>query len=163
MAGVKGKSGGQNRKPLELHALHSTGRADRGTKLIGLDVRPKSTIIEPQDWLLDDTVSIDKAAFVKEMNKWLNHRGMSQSVHTHAISLLADTYENYIEIRKIVKTQGVTAVLGRGLAVAQLDNIRKSLRAQMAEFGMTPSSATASHARESYENDPVADVLSGWK
>ena len=75
-----------------------------------------------------------------------------------------DTYEQYIQIRALVQRDGIEATIGpkNALAVTTLEQVRKSLRSQMFEFGMTPSAASVLDARKGGHNeDPMDSIMAG--
>lgn len=132
--------GGHNRKPNELHALTGTGRPDRGTKE-QVAVIKAPVKIGMEAWVKSPDVTFEVDRVHKQVVDWMNLHNMAYEEYSHSLSLFLDTYMQYVAVQQIIRQEGIDAPIGNkgALAISLLTTLRKDLRTQMYEFGLTPS------------------------
>lgn len=142
MPGVKGRSGGQNRKPTVIKQTQGTEKPSRANPR-----EPKVTpgIPQPPTWLCEDgVIEYERLApMVKEMNVCSLNDG-------DALALAADALRQYKELDKQIGRKLLLKVdtkygykeVRNPLIVARTDAWSRFQR-QLVRFGMDPSSRGA--------------------
>ena len=148
-------------KPNELHILHGTDRADRGTNTT-------ITITEPvakPPALIDFSQEFNKDKIFDLLSNWVIHITGAAEVDGLLLSLLVDQYEIYHKAKKDVYDRGVMLDGSKGpyinpsqyLMNNALDKIHKLMR----EFGMTPATRNGIRAAEQMNKNPMTNIMKG--
>lgn len=159
MAGVKGRSGGQNKKSLAEHKLDGTYRAVRHS---GIE-QENAVQVEPEQYITNNYTT-DKAQLFTRFSELLYNEGLtSGEVDSLYISQIVDLYDAYVQAAQVYATEGVAAKVGSKLAINLMMELQKELRILLGEYALTPSTRaerTRTKDTEPYEvADPVADFL----
>lgn len=151
-----------NRKPPELHLLDGT--KSRRNNVVTLPEKIKARIPEA-DWM-DNPEAWDKKKFVKETSDFLFEvYGIGNDQDKHALAMLANHIERYVECERIIKQKGLVAKFNGGKTVGQnpyltISNKTVSLIFQMMnELGLTPRGRLAAGKFE--DQSPMAQLLKG--
>ena len=161
MAGVKGRSGGQNKKSLAEHKLDGTYRAVRHS---GIE-QENAMQVEPEHYI---TQSDTKAQLFTRFSELLYNEGLtSGEVDSLYISQIVDLYDAYVQAAQVYAAEGVAAKVGAKLAINLMMELQKELRILLGEYALTPSTrATKSRTKDTEPHevaDPVAAFLNNDK
>ena len=159
MAGVKGRSGGQNKKSMAEHKLDGTYRAVRHS---GIE-QENAMQVEPEQYITNNYTT-DKAELFTRFSELLYNEGLtSGEVDSLYISQIVDLYDAYVQAAQIYGVEGVAAKIGNKLAINLMIEIQKELRITLGEYALTPSTRAVKERTKDtdpYEvADPIADFL----
>jgi P27 family predicted phage terminase small subunit len=153
----------QNKLPPELHIVQGTKGVNQGV-LIPESLRKR---IPPAEWL-DKPEAWNKRQFILETADFLyTTYGIGNDQDKHAITMLADQIDLYIQCNKGIAEQGIISEYNDGKTVGPNPHvaIREKTLAKiillMNELGLTPRSRLSSSKSE--ENSSVAKFLRGPK
>jgi P27 family predicted phage terminase small subunit len=140
MAGVKGRSGGHNRKPTALHVLDGTFRADRHN-----DAEPKPTAGAPScpTWL-DREAKAEWRRIVPELERL----GLLTVVDRAALTCYCQAWSELNDATRVLKRAGRYQAVGEDghltphPALAHQRAAWKAVKDFCALFGLDPSSRT---------------------
>lgn len=157
MAGVKGRSGGSNRKSIAEHKLEGTYLNYRhGDVLVPKENRE---LVVPQDHITDNNPNVNREEIFEYFAEILNEQGMTQKVDSIILSQLVEAQAMYVTALAYYK-QDVEAVIGRKLASNVALEAAKEVRIIMNEFRLLPSSRTVNLSKgDQIESDPVEAFL----
>lgn len=159
VAGVKGRSGGSNRKSVAEHERDGTFRNDKHSSLL---VKPDHLTWLEMPTILDHTQPVTKEIMFKTISAYLYKYGQSAAEDELMLSLLVDQVQIYRDAKEIYETEGATATIGRKLASTVISDIGKEISRYLAEFHLTKNTrAPIPIEGDSEEVDPVADFLKG--
>ena len=156
MAGVKGRSGGANRKSIEELKLQGTYEHGRHA---GHELE-NSTKVKPEASILGD-FNVDRKAIFNRFAEILHDQQLTATEDSFIVSQLTDTYCSYIQVSEVLAVDGVEAKLGNKLAITLQMEIAKELRSILAEFRLSPSTRAQGirTASKADANDPVGMFL----
>ena len=139
MAGVKGRSGGNNRKSVQEHKLNGTYRNNRHSGI--LQDKPMKVSAEHY---INENYTVDKSKLFDSI----------------FISQIVDLYAAYVETASIYAYEGVVAKVGNKLAITLMMELQKEMRVLLGEYSLTPSTrAVQSRNEDAVVDDPIADFL----
>ena len=155
---------GRPRKPNELHKLHGTDRADRGTNvLVEID---GELAAEPR--YQDFNTFHEKEQF-RQIATWVKSLTGQAKVDEWMVSLIVQQYAIYAEAKRDVWERGAMIPTKDGEDTRQnpslwtmntaLDKIHKLMR----EFGLTPATRGQVKASNQMDKDPLDDIMGGPK
>ncbi len=156
MSGVKGRSGGNNRKSIEELKLQGTYEHGRHA---GHELKD-STKVKPEASILGD-FNVDRKAIFNRFAEILHDQQLTATEDSFIVSQLTDTYCSYIQVSEVLAVDGVEAKLGNKLAITLQMEIAKELRSILAEFRLSPSTRAQGirTASKADANDPVGMFL----
>ncbi|MBQ2262731.1 MAG: hypothetical protein II336_15335 [Loktanella sp.] len=157
MPGVKGRSGGGNKKSIEQHQLEGSYRADRHANVL---VPEKNRVrVEPQQHLLEINPVINRKEIFEYFADVLHEQGMTQEVDSILLSQLVEAQAMYVTALAYYKSDP-EAMIGKKLAFNLALEASREVRIIMGEFRLLPSSRTVNLDKtKQVEADPVADFL----
>lgn len=157
MAGVKGRSGGGNKKSVEELKLNGTYRADRHANvLVATENRVR---VLPQDHILQPNPVINREEIFNYFADVLHKQGMTQEVDSVLLSQLVEAQAIYLTALVYFKSDP-EAVLGKKLASSVALDAAKEVRSLLNEFRLSPSSRTIQiEDKSKVTADPIAAFL----
>ena len=139
-----------NRLPPELHLVHGTQAAHKGT-MLPESVRAR---VPKADWL-DNPDAWDRDVFVKETSEFLwETYGIGSNQDKHVLAALANQMEIYIKCMKGVAKNGIVTTFNNGATVGPNPYLSAGDRALaravvlMNELGLTPRGRLATNKQE---------------
>lgn len=157
MAGVKGRSGGSNRKSVSELQLTGGFRKDKHGHLIAPDDKLEKLV--PQEHLTNFNVKVNREEIFNYFADYLFQEGTSQKVDSILVSQLVEAYAMYVTALNYSQADP-EAVLGRKLASAVALDAAKEVRILMSELRMTPSTRGLNEQRkDEAKADPVGEFL----
>ncbi|MFN3661244.1 P27 family phage terminase small subunit [Yoonia sp.] len=156
MAGVKGRSGGSNRKSVEELKLTGT-YVDYRHKNITVP-EDQQELVEPQNHVTDSNAEIDREAIFDYFAQHLHEQGMTKKIDSVLLSQLVEAQSIYIKSLNFYK-RDPEATLGRKLASTVAMEAAREVRILLSEFRLTPTSRTVNLDPKKVAADPVADFL----
>ena len=159
MAGVKGRSGGMNRKSIQEHKLDGTYRNSRHSGII----QDEPMKVDPEN-CINDNYTVDKAKLFERFSTLLADEGLtSGQIDSLFVSQVVDLYAAYVETAGIYAREGVVAKVGSKLAINLMMELQKEMRVLLGEYALTPSTRAVKERTKDtdpYEvSDPIADFL----
>lgn len=156
MPGVKGRSGGHNRKSIEEHKLDGTYIGVRHNSVLVPEDKRKR--VEPQQHITEQNPIIDRDELFDYFADILHEQGMTQEVDSVLLSQLVEAQAMYMTALAYYKTDP-EAVIGRKLASAIALDAAKEVRILLAEFRLTPGTRQTSTKKGEVEHDPVSAFM----
>lgn len=139
-----------NRLPPELHLVHGTQAAHKGTTLPE-SVRAR---VPKADWL-DNPDAWDRDVFVQETSEFLwQTYGIGSNQDKHVLAALANQMEIYIKCMKGVAKNGIVTTFNNGATVGPNPYLSAGDKALaravvlMNELGLTPRGRLATNKQE---------------
>lgn len=139
-----------NRLPPELHLVHGTQAAHKGTMLPD-SVRAR---VPKADWL-DNPDAWDRDVFVRETSEFLwETYGIGSNQDKHVLAALANQMEIYIKCMKGVAKNGIVTTFNNGATVGPNPYLSAGDKALaravvlMNELGLTPRGRLATNKQE---------------
>tara|TARA_R110000744_G_scaffold48033_3_gene105360 strand:- start:682 stop:1179 length:498 start_codon:yes stop_codon:yes gene_type:complete len=156
MSGVKGRSGGNNRKSIEELKLQGTYEHGRHA---GHELKD-STKVKPEASILGD-FNVDRKAIFNRFAEILHDQQLTAAEDSFIVSQLTDTYCSYVQVSEVLVVDGVEAKVGNKLAITLQMEIAKELRSLLAEFRLSPSTRAQGtrDASKEAKDDPVGAFL----
>ena len=154
---------GRPRKPNELHALHGTARADRGTDtLVEID---GELAAEPR---YQDFTHFDEKEQFRQIKAWVKHLTGQAKVDEWMISLIVQQYAIYAEAKRDVWERGAMipskeGELKQNPSLWTMNTALDKLHKLMREFGLTPATRGQVKASNQMEEDPLAKLMGKGK
>lgn len=153
MAGVKGRSGGSNRKSVDELKLLGTYRSDRHSNVMA-KVENRQLVL-PQNHIKEDYPEIDREELFRYFARNLYEQGMTTEVDSILLSQLVEAQALYLTALQFYK-RDPESMIGRKLAISVALEAAKLVRSLMSEFRLTPTSRAAyAPASETEEYDEV--------
>lgn len=160
MPGVKGRSGGHNKKPISELKLTGTYQP---SKHDGILVAPADQVkLLPEPYLVSPDFEVDKAQIFHKFAEYLYGAGMTAAEDDVILGQLVQLYEVYLQSVKRYNAEGLDAKIGgQKLAFSVMQETAKEIRILMAEFRLTPSTRQnrMKDVTQDVPADPVADFL----
>ena len=157
MSGVKGRSGGANRKSIQEHKLTGTYRNGRHAGVI----QEEPMLVSPENYITEDFTN-NKAKLFERFSSILHEEGLtSGQVDSLFVSQIVDLYAAYVEAAAIYAHDGVVAKIGNKLAITLMVELQKELRVLLGEYSLTPSTRAAQvrSGGDAVVDDPIAEFL----
>lgn len=151
-----------NKKPPELHAIDGT--KSRAGKVAEMPTSIKQRI--PKAYWVDNPDAWDRNRFIAETADFLfTVYGIGNAQDQHALAMLADQIELYVQCCKGIRNKGLITkynegkTLGPNPYISIRDKALKSCIQLMNELGLTPRSRLAAGKTE--DDSPMAKFLQG--
>jgi hypothetical protein len=155
--GVKGKSGGHNRKSVQELQLTGTYREDRHGQIL-VPEKDRERVL-PQDHITSNNLNINKVEIFDYFADVLHEQGMTQAVDSIILSQLVEAQVMYLTAIHFA-TRDLEAVIGKKLAYNVAMEAAKEVRTIMGEFRLLPLSRTLNVANDKQADaDPVQAFL----
>lgn len=157
MAGKKGRSGGHNRKSVDLHKLEGTYENSRHKNVLV----PEECLVKvfPQEHVSNANPYIDRELIFEQFSSYLHDAEMTQDSDSILLSQLVEYYAAYVEAISYFKADP-TAMFGKKLAITVANEMAREIRIIMAEFRLTPSTrARVAQSSKEVSEDPVDAFL----
>lgn len=139
MAGVKGRSGGSNRRSLEDHKRRGTFRDDKHGSL---SVAPANLVRLDMPFILDCTQTVTREEIFDVISGYLFKYGQTAQEDEILLTMIVDQIMIYRQADEIFRAEGVAGTIGRQLAKTVLTDAGKEIRVLLGEFGLTPNTRT---------------------
>jgi len=151
-----------NKKPPELHIVDGTTPRKGMPSSLPDNLKKR---IPKAEWV-DDPASWNKSKFIEETANFLYEvYGIGNDQDKHALAMLADHIDTYVQCSKAIKKGGVITTFNNGQTVGpnpylSVRNKTTTLIIQlMNELGLTPRSRLSAGKQEN--DSPLAQFLKG--
>lgn len=163
MAGIKGRSGGHNRKPTALRILEG----NPGKRPLPKD-EPQPPAGKPK---VPVWVQGSARKLWRQIAPALESMGVLTTVDTHALGMLVDAYAQYLQAKAVIDKEGLTYEKERFVdqergfvhvleirqrpEVPIMQDAWKRVLNMMVQFGVTPASRSRLHVEKAPAEDPL--------